>query len=236
MRAAHAPLYIGLMLIVFSGLSNAGTIARQTASLPDIPAPSGGEGAWIARAMRLNGVPMTIKSFVSPTNADEVLHEYERRLRTSSDMQTRRSRDGAWQVLAVMTNNYFVTIRARDTVRGTEGTITVTPALENARARKYTRFPHPDSAQIVSVQEYEDDGIEAEHISFVSRRSAAIEARDFATNLEQQGWHLLRNEPSASGRNAHVVEAQKAAALAFIHLRRAETGGTTTILVVWRKA
>lgn len=223
-------------VLALCGQTQAGSIARQTDGLPDISPPSGGEAVWIARAMRLNGVPMTIKSFTSATNADEVLHQYEQRLRMSSNMQTRRSLEGAWRVLAVMTDDYYATIRARNTTRGAEGTITVTPPLANAKPHKRTRFPHPQTVQIVSLQEYDDDGIEAEHISFVSRRSVAIEARAFESQLAQDGWDLLRSEPTARHGDGHVIEAQKSAALALINLRKAEQGGATTILVVWRKA
>lgn len=223
-----------LALCTASMLSAAGSIARQTQSLPDIAAPAGGEAVWIARAMRLNGVPMTIKSFTSPTNADEVLHQYEHRLRTGADMKTRRGLDGAWHVLAVMTDDYYATIRARNTPQGTEGVVIVTPPLAAMKPAKHTRFPHPDSASVVSLQEYDDSGIEAEHISFASRRSVAIEARAFAALLSRRDWQLLRSEPTHD-RNGHVIEAQKSTGLAFIHLRRAESGGAT-ILVVWRKA
>lgn len=214
----------------------AGTVARQTQALPDIPAPANGEALWIARAMRLNGVPMTIKRFTSTANAAEVLRQYEQKLRTRSDMKTRRTEEQGWRVLALKTNDYYATIRARDTLRGAEGTITVTPPLADAKPVKHTRFPHPDTAEVVSLQEYDDAGVEAEHISFASRRTVAIEAREFATRLTNDGWQLLRSEPTARRGDGHVIEAQKAAALALINFRRGQSGGATTILVVWRKA
>lgn len=227
---------LALLLICVSTSGVAASIARQAAKLPDIAAPPGGHAEWVARAMRLNGVPMTIKSFTAKSNADEVLHHYERTLRTSADSQTRRTQEGQWQILSVMNEHSYVTVRATNGVDGATGTVTVTPSLEDAQPHKHTRFPHPNSAQLISIQEYEDEGVEAEHLSFVSRRSAAVEGHQFAAVLEQRGWQVLRDEPSGRARTAHVVEAQNASALAFIHLRRADTGGLTTILVVWRKA
>jgi hypothetical protein len=215
---------------------DAGTIAAQTAKLPDIAAPTNGTSAWISRGMRLNGVPMTIKQVTSHANAAEVLHQYERTLRTSADMKTRRTQEADWHVLAVLTSDYYATIRVRDSAHGAEGTITVTPPLAHARPLKRTRFPHPRTAQIVSVQEYDDAGVEAQHISFVSRRSVAIEAREFAALLSKADWRLLRDEPTARPGGGHVIEAQKAAELAFINVRRAAGDPATTILVVWRKA
>jgi hypothetical protein len=227
---------LGVVTAMLAIACNAGALERQVQPLPDIQAPSGGSAFWIAKAMRLNGVPMTIKSFMSPTNADEVLHQYDRKLRTSSDTTTRRTREAEWQVLAIMATDYYATIRTRDTAGGSEGTITVTPPLANLKPSKRTRFPHPESARVTSLQEYEDDGIAAEHISLVSRRSVTLEAREFASVMVRQGWQVLRDEPAAKRGSGHVIEAQKAAELALINLHRASHGGLTTILVVWRKA
>jgi hypothetical protein len=185
--------------------------------------------------MRLNGVPMTLKSFSASANADEVLNHYERELRISSDQKVRRSQDAQWRVLSVMAPQYFITIRARNTARGTEGTIAVSPPLSHAKASTRTRFPHPASARVASLQQYDDEGIEAEHISLISRRSVAMEAREFAKLLAREGWQLLRSESAADRRGGHVIEAQKAAALAVINVQRMDHGGETSIMVVWRK-
>jgi hypothetical protein len=226
---------LGVVATMFVHTCLAGALERQVQSLPDIQAPNGGSAFWIAKAMRLNGVPMTIKSFMSPMNVDEALHHYERKLRTSTNTTTRRSTEQQWRVLAVMSPDYYATIRARNTSMGSEGTITVTPSLANLKPSKRTRFPYPDSAQVASLQEYEDAGIAAEHISFVSRHGVTREAREFATALTRQGWQLLRDEPTAKRGNGHVIEAQKAAELALINVQRANGGGPTTILVVWKK-
>jgi hypothetical protein len=229
---------VALALVSIGALTPAhgSTLRQQTQSLPDIAAPPAGQAYWIAKSMRMNGVPMTLKSFSSSTNADEVLNYYERELRLSSDQKTRRSQEAQWRVLSVLAPTYFVTIRARTTARGTEGTITVSPPLSAAKSSTHTHFPHPRSARVASLQQYDDDGIEAEHISLISRRSVAIEAREFATLLGREGWQLLRSETAALRGGGYVIEAQKAAALAVINLQRMERGGQTSIVVVWRKA
>jgi hypothetical protein len=231
-----------VLLVLLSGgcAANAGALLRETQPLPDVGPPPGGHAFWIARAVRLNGVPMTIKSFDSSANAEEVLHHYERQLRTSSDLKTKRSQQDNWRVLAVLAPRYYITIRARDTAHGAEGTIAVSPALAQVsaseRMSKRTSFPHPESTRVVNLQQYDDDGIEAEHISLVSARSVTIEAREFSSLLARQGWQLLRSEATADRRGGHVIEAQKSAALALINLQRGNRGGETSILIVWRKA
>ena len=210
-------------------------LQREIQRLPDVAAPPGGKAFWIARAMRLNGVPMTIKSFASPSRADEVLHHYERQLRTSVELKTKRTKEASWHVLALAAPAYFITIRARDNARGAEGTIAVSPVLSEVGAATRTSFPHPEATRVVNLQQYDDEGIEAEHISLASARSVTIEAREFATLLTRRGWQLLRSETTRD-RRGHVIEAQKAASLAFIHLYRTRAGSDTAITVVWRKA
>jgi hypothetical protein len=215
-----------LVLLSIGYEANAGDLLRETQQLPDV-AP---------------GVPMTIKSFAASTNAEEILYHYERQLRMGPDLKTKRSHEDGWRVLAVLAPRYYITIRARDTAHGTEGTIAVSPALATVSASrvmsmgKRTSFPHPESTHVVNLQQYDDDGIEAEHISLVSARSVTIEAREFSSLLARQGWQLLRSEATAQRRGGHVIEAQKAAALALINLQRGDHGGETSILIVWRKA
>jgi hypothetical protein len=237
-----APGGLARLALCFIALSpvadgaNTGALLREAQKLPEIAAPPGGQALWIARAMRLNGVPMTIKSFHSPMNAAEVLRHYERDLRTGANLETKRTHEHSWHVLAVMAPSYYVTIRARDTSRGAEGTITVTPALAGLSATKRTSFPHPHAMRVVNLQQYDDDGIEAEHISLVSRRSVAIEARELEELLARNGWHLLRSERAARKRGDYIIEAQKHASHAFVNLQRMPRSGDTSIIVVWRKA
>jgi hypothetical protein len=223
-----------VVAMLFAADGSAGELMRETRELPDIGAPPGGQAFWIARAMRLNGLPMTIKSFASPANAAEVLSYYERRLRTGDHVESKRTVDENWQALAIRSPGYYVTIRAHDTRRGAEGTIAVSPALAHVSASTRTKFPHPATARVVNLQQYDDDGVEAEHISLVSVRSVAIEAHEFAAQLAREDWQILRSEVTTD-RRGHVIEAQKAASLAFINLQRLPPGGDTSIMVVWKK-
>lgn len=223
------------VLMWIADVCHAGALQRQTSELLDVGAPPNGTALWIARAMRLNGVPMTMKAFSSPANSDEVLHFYERQLRNGSDTKTRLGYEGSERVLAVMATGHYVTIRARNTTHGCEGTIAVSPPLATLKPHKHTTFPRPPTARVVSLQEYEDEGIEAEHISLTSERAPEHEGRAFATQLTRRGWQLLRSEPALDRHGGYVVEAQKATQLAQINLRRDDRSRDTTIVIVWRK-
>ena len=224
-----------LMSLGVVSSASAGSLAREVDTLPDIAPPPGGRSFWIARAMRLNGMPLTLKAFSSSMDVDAALHHYERQLKTGASIATKRSQEGHWRVLAVFGPGYFVTIRARNEGHGVQGTIAVSPVIEKPRAIRRTAFPHPASTRVVNLQQYDDEGVEAEHISFVSRRTAPIEAPDFASTLSREGWHLLRNEAAHDGRGGYVIEAQKGTQFAFVNVER-RNQGDTTIVVLWRKA
>jgi hypothetical protein len=223
-----------LMSLGVVSSASAGSLAREVEALPDIAPPPGGRSFWIARAMRLNGMPLTLKAFSSTMNAEEALHHFEHRLKTSASIATQRSQEGNWRILAVFAPEYFVTIRARNEANGVQGTIAVSPVTEKSRASRRTTFPHPAPTHVVNLQQYDDEGVEAEHISFVSRRTASIEARDFAATLSRAGWQLVRNEAAHSRQGAHVIEAQKGTQLAFVNIERRDQGDTA-IVVLWRK-
>jgi hypothetical protein len=224
-----------LMALGVVSSASAGSLAREVEMLPDIAPPPGGRSFWIARAMRLNGMPLTLKAFSSTMNVEEALHHYEHQLKTSASIATKRSQEGAWRSLAVFAPNYFITIRARNEANGVQGTIAVSPVTAQSRTSRRTTFPHPAPTQVVNLQQYDDEGVEAEHISFVSRRAVSIEARDFAATLSRAGWQLVRNEAAHRGHAGHVIEAQKGTQLAFVNLER-RSQGDTAIVVLWKKA
>jgi hypothetical protein len=122
-------------------------------------------------------------------------------------------------------------------VRGSEGTIAVSPLLENAVTPVKTSFPHPASTKLVSLQEYDDDGIEAEHISLLSMRSVGIEAEAFLQALAREGWQVVREHAMNNVSRGHVIEAQLGTQQALLTLLPDHANPAfTAVIVVWRKA
>jgi hypothetical protein len=152
-------------------------------------------------------------------------------------VQTFRTRNGEWQILSIKSRHDLVTIAARSTLSGSEGTITVSLPLEGVRSQVATEFPHPATISIVNLQEYSDAGIEAEHISMSSPRSVAVEANAFGEKLVRGGWQIIRQQPTRETPRGQVLEAQKGAQRALLTLMRdSARPGATAIVVVWRKS
>jgi hypothetical protein len=229
---------IGGVTIVTWLLALPGAMAFEGAdSLPVVVSPPLGEAQWVAEHMRLNGLPMSLKIFVSPLGIDEVFTYYESWGRTHGMKDANRSRRDEWQVLGMKSIHHLVSIQARPTSRGVEGTITVSPIPDGVHPDISTRLPHPPSVRVVSVQQYQDGDVASEQISMVSLRSASIEARAFADMLARAGWRLARNEPASGSIRGYLIEAQRGPEHLVMTLQPDRTReATTAIVIVWKKS
>lgn len=230
-------LMLSLAGCAFMPMSNAGMLAKLTAGLPDVPAPPQGEAQWVAASMRMNGLPMTLKTFQSRLDTDRVFDHYESLAHRWGRSEFRRITNGTHRLLAIRSVTHVITIEARATIGGCEGTITVSGLPESATAPGRTDFPHPPTARVVSRQEYEDAGIEAEHLSFVSQRTVVVEAEAFAGELLRAGWQILRQQSMERRGRGVVIEAQHGSQQALVTLQTdSRERSRTAIVVVWRKS
>lgn len=227
----------GALILGFLATSvHAGPISRATAKLPELPPPPQGETQWIAQSMRMNGLPMTIKAVYSHAMPDEVVYFYESWAKRAGDIQTRRWHTNQSELLSIRADSFMTTIEVQRVVSGTQGTI-VTSAPPNSTAFKTeTEFPHPATWRVANLQQYEDEGKEAEHITFTSRRAPIAEAQAIGALFVASGWALLNQQAARASANSYVVEAQRSAEQARVLI--SQDGGhrsTTLITVVWSK-
>lgn len=228
--------WVLLLPFALMGSAQAGALARETAAFPELPAPPAGSVQWIARSMRMNGLAMTLQSFHTRLATDAVLSYYESWSRSRGHGESRRSRLAQGQQLFLDLEPHLVTIQAQTSAGRTIGTILVSERPQSTPPRIRTTFPRPASTSIVNLQQFEDEGIEAEHISLVSRRAPHVEAQAFAQMLLQEDWALIREQPMQHILRGRVVDAQKGAQLASITIFPHQASSTTTaILIVWKK-
>jgi hypothetical protein len=225
-----------LLVSLLAPTSHAGALARITDQLPELHAPPQGETQWVAKSMRMNGLPMTIKSFRSRLSALDVLHHYEAWTRGRYANESSQAKNGDWHVLALRTNEHYISIQARDGQNGSHGTIAVSAKLEGRQLKVESRFPRPIPSQIVNLQEYEDFGMESEHISLMSVRAPQVEAHTYASLLRREGWQLIREQPTREVTRGYVIEAQKGAQHAIVTIVPDQTDASkTAIVIVWKK-
>lgn len=222
-------------LLLILAYSAAGTLhARER--LPEVPAPPLGNAQWVARSMRVNGLPMTVQSFDTRMTVDELLHHYARWARGRFD-ESFRTRRGDWHVLALRSRGHLITIQARPNGSGTHGTIAASSLLDKAERNIASRFPVPPSLRIVNLQQYEDFGVDAEHISLLGARAPHVEAAAMAALLVREGWQLTRDQRAHRVPRGFVLEAQKGAQHASIVVFPDRTRNAhTAAIVIWRKS
>lgn len=214
----------------------AGSLSRATDALPDLGAPPQGGAQWIAKSMRMNGLPMTLKVFESRLTPDAVLSHYESLVKTKGTHDARRSTNTPWQVLMLRSADTFITVHARAVAHGSEGTILVSPTLDTTLLKMRSDFPRPPSARIVNLQQYDDDGVQSEHISLSSNRSTFSELQDFSQLLIGEGWSVIDTKPTRDVQRGFVLEAQRQTEHALlVFLPNAARPTTTAIAIAWRK-
>lgn len=228
---------VALILCGMMASSFAGDDIRSI-TLPDVAAPPLGEAQWVAERMRLNGLPMSIKAFWSVLDVDDLFRHYESWGRAHGMRDAERSSRGEWRILSMRSLRHLVSIQARRTSRGSEGTIAVSPMLETVQPSLTTQFPHPRSVTLVGVQEYQDGGLASEHLSMVSIRGVTAEARAFSELLLINGWQLVRDGPASTIQRGHVIEAQRGVEHAVLTLQpdQSRSTPTTIVLVIWKKS
>ena len=184
----------------------------------------------------MNGLPMTIKVFESRLTPDAVLSHYESFVKASGSHESRRTTNAPWQVLMLRSPDHFITVHARAVAHGSEGTILVSPALEPASLRMRSDFPRPSSTRIVNLQQYDDDGVQSEHISLSSTRASFAELQDFSQLLIGEGWSVVDTRPTLEVQRGFVLEVQRQAEHALlVFVPNAAQPTTTAIAVTWRK-
>jgi len=222
-----------------SGFSRAGEhdVSNAAKDLLDMPAPPQGDAWWISKNMRMNGLPMTLKNFRSRLSLDEVCDYYRSSARALTTNEVLRRRSGDWSVISIRTRRNLITIQVRPTLLGSEGTIAVSPPPDTIHVHVETAFPRPATAAVINLQEYDDEGMEAEHISLRSARSVGVEAYAFVEKLTRSGWQITLREPMQIVSGGQVVEAQKGAQHALLSLMPDKARpGNTSIIIVWKKS
>jgi hypothetical protein len=223
-------------LTMFALPAQAGSLSRATESLPNLSAPPQGSAHWIAKSMRMNGLPMTLKVFESRLTPDAVLAHYESWMMANGSRESRRTNNALWQILMLRSADHFITVHARAVAHGSEGTILVSPTLDPASLRMRSEFPRPASTRIVNLQQYDDDGVQSEHISLSSGRASFTELQDFSQLLISEGWTVVDTRPTHDVQRGYVLEVQRQAEHALlVFVPNAAQPVTTAITIVWRQ-
>ena len=206
-------------------------------SLPVIEPMPGMDAQWAGERLVYNGVRMSIRNFATRLPAKEVLDHYERAWRTRGSDKISHSKVEEFDSIGFKTKKHFYSVRARDTQYGSEGSLVVSRALDEAESPgRETDFPIVPGSEIVSTIEALDRDTRAETVVSSNVRSVSANEIWFQNQLADDGWVEERLAQPLAGER-RVITFQRGKQLCQITLigDSPDYPNRTLVLVHWIK-
>ena len=208
---------------------------RFSQDLPEIEVPPGATSAWIAKKMLRNGLPMSIRGFATSDSVDEVadyfVHEWKKNAMSPIKEEFK---DGRKHV-GVLFDDFYVTVQAYPTNRGSEGFIVVSKDPHGDQPNTSTRLPLPHSLRVITKDEYLDSGIVAESLTALSERSISAESGELSRLLRNDGWSEVEGVGNRQNQDIHMMEFQNNRQQIQVTLTKDHASQQTVMLLHWRK-
>lgn len=207
---------IPAFLLTYLNIAIANSVADPFAqSVPEIEPLPGMEAQWIGRKMAINGVPTSMRAFVSDASADQVLDAYQDRWKVRGLGQIARSEfDGARSVGMEYRGHYY-SVQAYDVGGGSEGVLTVSVAPADAVADFSTQFPLPLGSHVEQKIEAIDSGKRMETLVVTSEQTVASLASYIDASLRREHW-VAQNFSDADTSGQRVLNFQRGSELSQI--------------------
>lgn len=162
-------------------------------SLPVVGMVPGVQTAWIARHMVQNGMPMSIRSFISVMPIHEVLKRYQRWLEEHGSGHVVIVKSSGVNTLATSKGVFFISIQgANKPGNESAGYIVVSLLPGFQHSSKKTSLPIPSPGQVISVQRYDDGGKRGQSVTLISPRPTTLAADEVVASFEDAGWKQLK--------------------------------------------
>lgn len=221
------------LLIGYSAAAWGGFGGPMEHRLPEVTLMPNMQHRWVAKHMVVNGVPMSVRAFVSDRTPEQVLEYYTHRWKAKGLAQVARSQHGEEKTIGMEYRGHYYTVQVHDRPSGSQGTLTVTQSLLETAPSTNTDFPLVPGSQVLSKIESKDFGQRAETLTYTNNQSASSNAIFVTAALERNGWvqQEFSKDPAMAGR---VLNFQKANQLCQISIVDHQPGQTLT-LVNWIK-
>lgn len=169
--------------------------AHAAENWPSPHLPDGLETFAIGQEMRVNGLPMRLRGFVSPRATAELLQA----LRMSLGNPLVEDTSGSAHVLGRAEGNYYISVRIEGTPSGSRGTVAVTDL--GSASKRYSQHRNnltrwrdrlPAGSTITSDLAAGEEGREAQHLVFVNRQGVSRNRDGLVALLKNDGFRLER--------------------------------------------
>ncbi len=191
---------------------------------------------WVAEQIVYNGIPMSIKNFKSTKTVKEVVEFYKDHWRNQGADEINQQT----KTIGTEIDGYYYSVQVEKMGLGSEGTMTVTPALldsDRVQISSETSFPFAPDSQIISRVESIDLGIKSETIMAINQRSVSNNESWLNIELSGQGWKRLEVDTAVNSQQNQLVTFQRGKEMCQVTVIGDDPKfkGSSIILVNWTK-
>ena len=219
-----------MLLVALMSIAPAGGQARAAEPWPHIDLPPKGDVQWVARSLRVNGVPTSILQFQSPLSQNEILDYYRSRWSNGYAHVPQVHTLGDAAVMSQEHGSYLMTVKVEAAGRGASHGLISIALLAGASA---DRDPAPlllmSGAGVISVLESDDGGVNSRQVMILSPHQPAAVAQFYQSSLDNAGWQRVQATDNPSGGGSFLVFSLGAQEVQ-LSIARSRTGSGTTVL------
>jgi hypothetical protein len=153
----------------------------------------------VGSEMRLNGIPMNIRYFITTQPAEQLLKQFQDAWeRNPGGANVKRSTLGTWTVLNQGLGDEHRSVQVRNAGDGQiEGYLALTSPQRMREPVLQLRLP--SGLQTLSVLESTDSEMKSQQVTAVSKRSVDATASVLENTLRANGWKVQERRKTASG-------------------------------------
>ena len=219
-----------MLLVALLSIAPAGGPACAAEPWPHIDLPPKGDVQWVARSLRVNGVPTSILQFQSPLSQNEILDYYRSRWSGGFAHVPQVHALGDASVMSQERGSYLMTVKVEGAARGASHGLISVALLAGARA---DLDPAPllllSGSAVISVLESDDGGVNSRQVMILSPHQPASVAQFYESSLDNAGWQRVQATDNPTGGGSFLVYALGAQEVQ-LSIARSRSGSGSTVL------
>lgn len=171
------------------------------ASDSSISLPENAQTAWISNNLNQSGMVLSIRTFKSSDNVDDVL-DYYRKIWFREGKIPGYIEDEMmeWSIISQLRKEANVVLQVKSSdLGGTTGFLSIAK-LDGKTQSVDADFPVPDATEEFASTFLRENGADVHTMTFITKQSIGITSGFYKEQLKKQGW-LLASDRKISGSN-----------------------------------
>jgi hypothetical protein len=193
-RRALEAVLVWTILMAFSS----GGRAWAAEPWPDVPLPPKADVQWVARSMKVDGVPTRVLQFQSRAGRAEIIEYYRSYWSGGYEHKPSVHPLGEATVVGQKHGPYLMTVKVEDAARGSsKGLISVAQVVGFKVDRDPGELPLMSGAHVVSVVESNDPGKHSRQVMVVTPQPPSSVTQFYQASFVNAGWQQVQGNDSS---------------------------------------